>query len=179
MNVQVTIKIDREAITELAEVFKEIISGTSCGQQSMPGQAGRQTQQQGTGTVPIAQPTPVTPYVPAPQSQMPQASQPVPLAQPTQQNPQAYSAQIAQKTQLPPEAVTGGAAPASGLPTTVVPQEYTQDQMAVAFTGLIDTGRREAVTQILAAFGVQALTQIPKERYPELVLKLREAGANI
>ena len=66
-----------------------------------------------------------------------------------------------------------------GIPTTAVPQDYTQDQMAVAFTGLIDTGRRDAVTRILGDFGVQALTQIPKERYPELALKLREAGANI
>ncbi len=127
MNVQVTIKIEREALTELAGVFREFISGSAgiLGQQSMPGQADQQTQQQGTGSVPIAQPAPVTPYVSAPQSQTPQAAQPMPLVQPTQQNARAYSAQIAQRTQLPPGAVTGSAAPAPGLPTTAVPQEYT------------------------------------------------------
>ncbi|WP_346904613.1 hypothetical protein [Faecalicatena contorta] len=85
-----------------------------------------------------------------------------------------YSAEIAQRNQLPVAAMTGG-----GLPTTAVAQEYTQDQVAVAMSGLMDAGKRDTVTQILASFGVQALLQIPKDRYPELVLKLREAGANI
>lgn len=152
MNVQVTIKIDRESITELAEVFRGALSAPLSIQPGTLGQAVRQA---------------------------PQPAQPVPVAQPAPQGKQAYSSQIAQKTQLPPEAVTGGAASAPGLPTTAVPQEYTQDQIAVAFTGLIDTGRRDAVTQILGMFGAQALTQIPKEQYPELALKLREAGANI
>lgn len=164
MNVQVTIKIDREAIAELAGVFREALGSALNGQQQVSGQTAQQ----------MPQPMPTVP------SQMPQAAQPVPVAQPPQPGQQAYSAQIAQKTQLPPQAVTGGiAVPPQGLPTTAVPQEYTQDQLAVAFTGLIDAGRRDAVTQILGMFGVQALTQIPKERYPELALKLREAGANI
>lgn len=168
MNVQVTIKIDRESITELAGVFREFISADAktLGQQ-IPGQPVPQMPQQ------VIQPEAV------PQAQVPQAVQPVPAAPPAPQGQTAYSAQIAQKIQLPPGAVTGSIAPAHGLPTTAVPQEYTQDQMAVALAGLVSSNRGGAVAQILAAFGVQALEQIPKERYPELALKLREAGANI
>ena len=175
MNVHVTIRIDREAIAEMAEVFREIL-GVAPGGQS------------GTQPIPAAQSQAVPPSIPVSQPAVqPQAVQPsIPVAQPAAQPVPVeqsavppYSAQIAQKAQLPVQAMTAGAVPAQGVPTTAVAQEYTQDQMAVALTGLIDTGRRELVTQILGAFGVQALTQIPKERYPELALKLREAGANI
>ncbi len=65
------------------------------------------------------------------------------------------------------------------IPTTAVPQEYTQDQIAVAMTGLSDQGRGAELVNILAGFGVSSLVQVPKERYPELVLVLREAGAAI
>ena len=76
--------------------------------------------------------------------------------------------------------VTPSAMPIPGpIPTTVVPQEYTQDQIAVAMTGLSDQGRGAELVNILAGFGVSSLVQVPKERYPELVLVLREAGAAI
>lgn len=65
------------------------------------------------------------------------------------------------------------------IPTTAVPQEYTQDQLAVAMTGLVERGMQPQVMGILSAMGCQTLLQVPKERYPELVLKLREAGAVI
>lgn len=65
------------------------------------------------------------------------------------------------------------------IPTTAVPQEYTQDQIAVAMTGLSDQGRSADLVNILAGFGVSSLVQVPKERYPELVLALRKAGAAI
>ena len=65
------------------------------------------------------------------------------------------------------------------VPISAVPQEYTQDQIAVAMTGLSDQGRGAELVNILARFGVSSLVQVPKERYPELVLILREAGAAI
>ncbi len=65
------------------------------------------------------------------------------------------------------------------IPTTAVPQDYTQDQIAVAMTGLSDQGRRTELVNILAGFGVSSLVQVPRERYPELVLALRKAGAAI
>lgn len=168
MNVQVTIKIDRDAVRELAETFREVIYGTLNGLPPASSQTSSQTQQPAS---PVAPPVSAVPSA--------QQGQPVPVASPTQQSQPAYSAQIAQKIQLPVQPVAGRTGLTQGIPTTAVPQEYTQDQMAVAFTGLIDTGRGDAVHRILGDFGVQALIQIPKERYPELALKLREAGANI
>lgn len=122
--------------------------------------------QQGLQTAPVQQQMQQQPYAQPAQQQA--------YAQPAQQQPSYNSADIAQRNQLPVSAMTG-----SGIPTTAVVQEYTQDQVAVAMSGLMDAGKRDVVTQILASFGVQALLQIPKEHYPELVLKLREAGANI
>lgn len=154
MDLRVTIKINRDSIAEMAEVFQKVF-------------AGSKEEKQEVRSVPVT-------------AKMPDmVSTPVPTAQ--QVTPKTYSEQIVQHTQLPVQAMTGTSitAPIQTVPTTAVAQEYTQDQVAVALTGLIDSGRRETVMQILGAFGVQALTQIPKERYPELVLKLREAGANI
>lgn len=168
MDVQVSIRISRESIAEVAEIFKNAFSNVT---------------QTGATGVPPAQPVPAAnpagqPAAVPVQQSVPQTTQTY-TGQPAPQMPQTYSGQIAQQTQLPVQAMTGAPVQPQGVPTTAVPQEYTQDQVAVALTGLIDMGRRDLVTQILGMFGAQALTQIPKERYPELVLKLREAGANI
>lgn len=72
-----------------------------------------------------------------------------------------------------------GQIPGGGIPTTATPQSYTQDQIAVALTGLIDQGRRDLVMQILGQFGAVSLMQVPADRYPELVTQLRGVGANI
>ena len=177
MYVQVTINISREGLIELAEVFKEVFTNTNASKPVFQDNTSMQST-----TAPVnepMQPAPVPVGIPAPVAPI-GVSASMPAQAPVQQPvSQAYSSQIAQQTQLPVHAMTGTAPSASGLPTTAVAQEYTQDQVAIALTGLIDTGRRETVAQILGMFGVQALTQLPKDRYPELVLKLREAGANI
>lgn len=149
----------------------------------------------GGGKIAITEPTaaapPVPTQVPIQQSMSVQQpmQQPLSVQQPAQQMPvapipqtsvptqapvqQPYSAQIAQNVQMPAQAMTGS------IPTTAVAQEYTQEQVSIAMSGLMDAGKKDAVMQILAAFGVQALVQIPKEQYPELVMKMREAGATI
>lgn len=79
-----------------------------------------------------------------------------------------------------PQAGMPSAAPVTGqLPTTAAPQSYTQDQIAVAMTGLVDRGLQPAVMQILGQFGAMSLLQIPKEQYPALAAELRKAGADI
>nr|WP_314460677.1 hypothetical protein [uncultured Clostridium sp.] len=65
------------------------------------------------------------------------------------------------------------------IPTTAIPQSYTQDQIAVAMTGLVDRGMQPVVMQILGQFGALSLQQLTKEQYPALVAELRKAGANI
>jgi len=53
------------------------------------------------------------------------------------------------------------------------------EQLAVAATPLIDGGKRQELVDLLSAFGVQALTQLPKERYGEFATALRQLGAKI
>ncbi len=108
---------------------------------------------------------------------------------PTQQNsaPVNYATQgnqipVGNAQQVPQGGTppTQQMAPTQGqIPTTAVAQGYTQDQIAVAMTGLVDRGMQPVVMQILGQFGAMSLQQITKEQYPALVTELRKAGANI
>lgn len=80
-------------------------------------------------------------------------------------------------TQSAQQPAPGQASPA--IPTTALPASYTQDQLAVAMTGLVDQGKQPQVMQVLAQFGAQSLMQVPKEQYPALAMHLRQLGANL
>lgn len=56
---------------------------------------------------------------------------------------------------------------------------YTMEQIAVASTQLMDAGKRNELLQLLASFGVQALSSLPQEQYGAFATKLREMGASI
>lgn len=75
----------------------------------------------------------------------------------------------------------GGTVPgATSMPTSVpAPQGYTQDQIAVAMTGLVDQGKMAQITQVLAQFGASSLMQVPTEQYGALATQLRMLGAAI
>ena len=64
-------------------------------------------------------------------------------------------------------------------PLPTVTQSYTLEQLAVAATPLADGGQREALVGLLASFGVQALTQLPKEHYGNFATQLRAMGAKL
>ena len=114
----------------------------------------------------MVQPSAPQPYGQAPAQQAP-APQQVPIQPPAPQSYGQAPAQQAPPQQVPPQM--------GAVPTTAMPQEYTQDQLAVAMTGLVDRGMQPQVMGILNTMGCQTLLQVPKERYPELVLKLRKA----
>lgn len=65
------------------------------------------------------------------------------------------------------------------LPTTAVAQGYTYDQLAVAAAGLVNQGKQQQLLEILQAFGVNAMTEIPKERYGEFAAAIKAKGAVI
>lgn len=69
--------------------------------------------------------------------------------------------------------------PATTVPTAPVAQTYTMEQLGVAMTGLVDSGKLEIASQILGKFGAQTLMQVPPEYYPQLATAMREAGAVI
>lgn len=112
-----------------------------------------------TTIAPVVQPTavPVAAQVNVPQPVPVAVAPPVPVQQ---QMPQAV---------------------AQTMPTAVptVATTYTLQQLALAGTQLVDAGRREEVLALLSSFGVNSLTELPKEQYGTYATKLREMGAKI
>lgn len=92
---------------------------------------------------------------------------------PVQVEQQVIQQTNAQQTFAPAEPV----APTNQVPTTEV--SYDINQIAVAATGLVDTGRQQDLLNLLAKFGVQALTQLDKSQYGAFATELRGLGANI
>lgn len=110
------------------------------------------------------------------QSQPPMGT--VPVQQPVaaqQTQPAMQQQSVAQ--QAPP--VVSQPLMAGMVPTTAVAQEYTQDQLAVACSGLVNQGKQMKLLQLLQGFGVAALVDLPKERYGEFATALRAEGAVI
>ena len=76
--------------------------------------------------------------------------------------------------------VPPGAAPApvEAVPVAA-PATYTQEQLAVAAMQLMDAGRQAELVSLLGSFGVQALTELPKEQYGNFATQLRAMGAKL
>lgn len=60
-----------------------------------------------------------------------------------------------------------------------VEKAYSLDELGKAAIGLMDNGKQQDLINLLSEFGVDALPKIPKERYSDFALKLRELGADI
>lgn len=57
---------------------------------------------------------------------------------------------------------------------------YTQEQLALAASQLMEAKKDQSVIiRLLAKFGVQALTQLPKEQYGAFAADLRSLGVKI
>jgi len=125
-----------------------------------------QTQQP---VVPVAQPTTIQQQVPVQQDPMQQSVQQMPMQQPAVPVQQAPMQQLTQPSTPVQQPTT--------VPTTA--PTYTMEQLAVAATQLIDTGRQQELINLLYQFGVQALTMLPKEQYGAFATKLREMGAKL
>ena len=118
--------------------------------------------------------TPATPVQPA------SPATPAAPATPVTQQAAAPASPAAQAPVAPvPNQGATVSDPASTVPTQPVAQTYSMEQLGVAMTGLVDSGKMEVVNQILAKFGAQTLMQVPPEYYPQLATAMREAGAVI
>lgn len=78
-------------------------------------------------------------------------------------------------TQQPVVPIQIPAAPA--VPTAAT--TYTQDELQRAAGTLLDAGKQDELLMLLTSFGVEAIPQIPKERYGEFATALRQMGAQI
>lgn len=70
-------------------------------------------------------------------------------------------------------------APPPAAAPTAPPPTYAFDDLARAASTLMDAGKQQELVGLLGSFGVQALTQLPKERYGEFATALRGLGAQI
>ncbi|WP_212958834.1 hypothetical protein [Paenibacillus albilobatus] len=112
---------------------------------------------------------PAQPYQPSTPVSLPAPAQHVPVSQPAPTTPYAQPAQQGAPINQP--------APTGTVPTAQ--PTYSVDQLAVAATPLVDAGRGGELIQLLQHFGVQALNQLPPERYGEFATALRGLGAKI
>ena len=134
--------------------------------------AGKATEQS-VAEVATSQPQEV-PTMQAPPMQQPM--QPVPV-QPT--SAQTIPVAPVGQTQPMPQPMQQAPVMSQPIPTTAVAQEYTQDQIAVAMSSLVNMGKQPKVFEILARFGAQTLVQVDHSRYAELATMLRQEGAVI
>lgn len=123
--------------------------------------------------VPMPQAIPAVPPVPQPVIPVAAAApaQPtvIPIAPVPVQIPQAQSPVTAPVPEAQPP-----------VPTTAVPQQYTFDQLAVALSNLcVNMNKQGEVHSLLNQFGVNALFDLPKERYGEFATAMRAIGGVI
>lgn len=190
------VKISIEGIKELAAAV-QALAGTGVGAGQVPpalsGLAGAGMEGGQAASAPTAQQATVSvqqPAAPTQQAAMPAQQMAAPMQQPAQPwnmpvpgaAPQNYG-QPPQQPGMPEGAAmhppVNQAGPTSTVPTTAMPQEFTIEQLQVAAAGLSSMGRMPQVLGILQQFGIQAMTELPKERYGEFAIALREAGAQI
>jgi len=88
-------------------------------------------------------------------------------------------------TPVPVQAPSAPVPTAPAAPTTVpvVPTApapvYDIEMLGRAAAPLAMQGKRQELTDLLHSFGVEALTQLPPDKYGEMAMKLRELGAQI
>lgn len=131
-----------------------------------PQQPQAPIQQPMPNPVPVKMPDNLSPAVSQFIGQQPTASQtpvPTPMPQTPVQTPQVVA----------PTALTQQAPVQTQIPT------YTQQDLALAATQLMDSGKQADVLNLIASFGVQALTQLPQEQFGNFATALRTLGAKI
>lgn len=89
----------------------------------------------------------------------------------------APQASIAGAAPQAPIAEAAPQAPIAPVATTTI--GYTIDELAAAAMSLMDKGMQADLQNLLAAFGVQSLPELTKEKYGEFATRLREMGAQI
>lgn len=119
---------------------------------------------------------------PAPIAEVPKAVYPAPTQATAPAIPQNYVQTPVQSVPAPAGvSMQQPVVPVAPMPvpTTAVAQTYTIEQLQVAAAGLSSMGKMPQVMGILQQFGIQAMTELPLERYGEFAVALREAGAQI
>ena len=172
---EIVIKI--EGLKELTEALQALAKAPVTGE--------TQSVQQSAPAAPVMQPQPQMAFsAPVQQSVVPMQATTVPVQQapmvsPTQATMQAPVQQgmPASAPQMPQTAPMAPMQAPPQVPTNAVPQQYSFDQLAVALSNVCSKpGGQPQVHSLLQQFGVQALFDLPKEKYGEFATALRGIG---
>lgn len=110
------------------------------------------------------------------------AQQPATPAVPVAAAPIAQTPPNAPTLAMPAAPVTAYTAP-TAMPVNPAPvaaaPTFAMEDLARAASQLMDAGKQQDLLGLLAHFGVQALTQLPPERYGEFATSLRQMGAKL
>lgn len=98
--------------------------------------------------------------------------------QPPVQAPQSVPTTTPQTPVQAPQ-VVAPTVPTQQAPIQTQVPTYTQQELALAATQLMDSGKQQDVLNLIASFGVQALTQLPQEQFGNFATALRTLGAKI
>ncbi|MHB1681623.1 MAG: hypothetical protein ACYCYO_02165 [Bacilli bacterium] len=177
---QITVTVNApelsHAILELASVLSMLVSAET-GLLSQKHQSTAQEMAQWAAQQ-EAQAAQAAPGVQSPPAAAVPVQQPAPAYPPLHLAPTAPVQQPAPvPVQAPAPVQQPAAVPLAPVPT--VAPAYTMDQLAVAATQLVDQGRRGELVGLLGAFGVPALTALPREQYGNFATQLRAMGAKL
>lgn len=129
-----------------------------------------------TAPTPMQQYQPAVPVNPTPAPQQAAPVLPVAAAPIAPTPPNALTSA---PTGLPVTTYTAPTAtPVNPAPVAAAPA-FAMEDLARAASQLMDAGKQQDLLGLLAQFGVQALTQLPKERYGEFATALRQMGAKL
>lgn len=125
---------------------------------------------------PVAQPVQNT--APAENVTTAPVAAPTPVTQPTAAQPVMNAPTVAQTVpaQAPVTAPTPVATPAQAAQPK---QTVTLDMLSRAGAALVDQGKMNQITELLAKYNVQALTQLQQSNYEAFAADLRTLGAQI
>lgn len=119
--------------------------------------------------IPTTKEPPTAPVVPATVQAPPVA----PVVQPTTVAPVVPTSVSVPTTPEPIQAP-----PAPAVPVAPV-KEYTLEEIQVALQPLMDAGRTNEIVGLMQKYKVASLPELPKDRFPNLVVDLRNMGARI
>jgi len=67
----------------------------------------------------------------------------------------------------------------SVTPVQTEVHNYTLDELSKAAVQLMDAGKQAELVSLINTFGVMSMPELPKERYGEFAVALRELGAQL
>lgn len=175
---EIVIKIKIEGLDWLAGALQTLTSAQT-------GEENPKSQRQQTPAVQVPQATVLAPGVPAPQIAVPgqiplQPGAPAPVPAPAHQSVVPMQS-LAAPTQQPAAAPAPvPVASTQQIPTTAAPEQYSFDKLAVALSNVcaLPDGQPK-VHALLQQFGVNALFDLPKDRYGDFATALRGIGGVI